>query len=580
MSLLNRGRGTRILVAILATMTLRAEATAHASTGKAAQYVRQGIQHFQAGDFEAAGKAFAEADVALPDNPCVGFDRACAQSALGEVDKATELLRDSAMSRDPQLVVRSRYNLGCIQAAKAQSVFGEEPAAASPQQREEGLRMLVAAIGHWRDCLEVDSNHAEARHNLETVRLWIKHMQDVWAQRDRERQREEMDVLAMLLMIEREQTQLRQVTRQLDREPDSPRRRQAAKQSGQAQKELAEEIEPLKDKFQELLQPSQSGASSGSPAGSAATSPPPDEDQQARALGVLNELANRARAAMLRASGNLNTGELASSSAEQVDALDALNEIYMAIAPFQNVVQRSIGSQQPLVTASDEIAGQSNQEPDAGQGDSSTPDDEAPEPDYDELARRQTQVERWSQVLPLKAEQELQQQQAAASQDATSPPPNMPRPGASPPDKQMEQTEMVAKAAEKAVELAPRVQELTGQAAECLEQQDVPEALPKQEEALALLKEIADLLPKQDQQQNGQDDQQQNQENQDDQRPQDEPGQQQENQQQPQQQKQNPKQGQAEAVLRKVRERERERRDREKQMQRYLRGSNQVDRDW
>jgi hypothetical protein len=575
MTLQNRETRTRVLVAVLAVVTLRGELSAEASTGKAAERVKQGISHFQAGEFEAAGRAFTEADVALPDNPRVGFDRACVYSATGDTDKATELLRDSAMSRDPELVARSRYNLGGIQAAKARGVFGEEPAAATTEVREEGLHLLVAAIGHWRDCLEVDPDHVAARQNLETVRLWIKHMQDVWAERDREKQREEMDILAMLRMIETEQTQLRQVTRQLDVEPDSPRRRQAARQSGQTQKELAEEIEPLKDKFQELFEPPASGAP--------ASSPPPDDEQRDRALGVLNELANNARSAMLKASGNLDAGELAPSVAKQVDALDALNEIYMAIAPFQNIVQRAVGTQEPLVAASNDIVQRANRESDVSDSELPDPDSgspepgyESPEPDYEELTRRQTQVERWSQVLPLKADQELQQQKAAEDQNSVTPQPGASQPGGQPQIQQIQQAEMLVKAAEKAVELAPRVQELTGDATELLEQKDASGALPKQEEALALLKEIADLLPKQDQQQDGQDDQQQQQENQDDQRPSDEP-----QQQQPEQQKkQNPKQGQAEAVLRKVRERERQRRDREKEIQRYLRGSNRVDKDW
>ncbi len=226
-----------------------------ASNKKAAEHVRQGIRHFRAGEMQAAERAFAEAGVASPENPRIGYDRACVLSATGDADRATELLRDSAMAREPELVAHSRYNLGSIQAAKGKAVFGDHPEEAPAEVREDGLRLLAAAIGHWRDCLEVDPNHAAARHNLEVVRLWIKHMQEVWAKRDRDRQREEADLLSLLQMIETEQTQLRQGTKQLTGQSDSPRRRQSAKQAGRSQLELADEIIPLKEKFKELFEP-------------------------------------------------------------------------------------------------------------------------------------------------------------------------------------------------------------------------------------------------------------------------------------------------------------------------------------
>ena len=55
--------------------------------------------------------------------------------------------------------------------------------------------MLVEAIGHYRDCLRLDAGHADARFNLETLRLWIKHMEALWAERDRQQKRDETDLL-------------------------------------------------------------------------------------------------------------------------------------------------------------------------------------------------------------------------------------------------------------------------------------------------------------------------------------------------------------------------------------------------
>ena len=111
-----------LVVTTLVFMLTCGVPSVEASKDKAAEHVRQGIRHFRAGEMQAAQRAFAEADVASPDNPRIGFDRACVLSATGDADRATELLRESAMSREPDLVAQSRYNLGSIQAAKGKSI--------------------------------------------------------------------------------------------------------------------------------------------------------------------------------------------------------------------------------------------------------------------------------------------------------------------------------------------------------------------------------------------------------------------------------------------------------------------------
>ena len=57
---------------------------------EAARRVREGMAHFQAGDYEKAAEAFAEADVALPEDAWIGFDRACVDAAQGDTEKAGE----------------------------------------------------------------------------------------------------------------------------------------------------------------------------------------------------------------------------------------------------------------------------------------------------------------------------------------------------------------------------------------------------------------------------------------------------------------------------------------------------------
>ena len=62
--------------------------------------------------------------------------------------------------------------------------------------------MLLTSVRHYRDVLNLNPQHKDARHNLELIRLFIKHIQSQWAERDRQRDREEKDLLQFILMLE------------------------------------------------------------------------------------------------------------------------------------------------------------------------------------------------------------------------------------------------------------------------------------------------------------------------------------------------------------------------------------------
>ena len=217
-----------------------------------------------------------------------------------------------------------------------------------------------------------------------------------------------------------------------------------------------------------------------------------------------------------------------------------------------------------------------------------------PDADYPELQRQQNFVTDWSRMLSLKAEAELpgveSQLQAAQTQ---STPPNAATPPVNEEDATSAQPDPVAQlegmktSMEKAVELGPEVVEHSGAAADSLGSSDMIAALPDQQEALKLLREIAESLQQQNQQrndeQNGDENQQdQNQQNQN-QNQQNQNRDQQEskqNQEQQREQQQQSQQERAMSVLRRARERERQHRDLQKQVRALSGGRINVDRDW
>jgi len=528
-----------------------------ASTREAAEHVRQGITHFNAGELEQAESAFNEADIVLPDDPRIAFDRGCVKMKLGEHDEAVPLLQVAAMARDAELALAARYNLGCNAAAHARKIFGQSPEQADADTRKEGLEKLAIAVDHFRQCVKLDPDHQEARRNLELIRLWIKQMSDLWQRQDREKARQEMNLLQFLEMLQKQQSQFRETAKLLEKEEDSPLRRQAQRKLGESQRLLTDEIEPLKQKLTQAFQ-SQQQQGQG-------VQPPAKEAQQALdlLLGVADDAASRMKASARQ----LEASQLDSSVTSQTGVLDHLNELYTVIAPFEHMIQRAIQVQKTLrdFTAP----------PDEDGEESVTP---ANTYDLNEQAWQQNRITQWSQVLPLKAEQTLKQleqsqqpQQPAATQPANEDP----------------QIAGLKSASTKAMELAPKVTPLSVDAARLLREFAPADAHPKQDEALKLLEEIAKDLPRQDQQQQQQDQQNQGDQNQEqqqqnqqgDQNQKDQQKKDGESEQQQQQQKELSRQ-QAEAVLRKARDREQQRNKEKKRLQQYLGGQPEVDKDW
>jgi hypothetical protein len=541
-----------------------------AAYGDAAKKVKQGIAHFHAQDFKKAANAFTEADVAKPDNDLITYDRACAYAAQDDIEKAAELFRAAALSRDTRLAGRCHYNLGGLAAGQARAVFGEKPEEATPEVRAEGLQLLQMAVGHYRDCIELAPDHAEARHNLELIRLWIKQMEDVWRQRDRQKQRDEMNLLAFLQMLEAQQRMLRATARSLADQPDSPQRRQAFSVTSSAQRELSQEIEPLKEKITAAMQPAQ-------PSGA----PPPDESM-VKVISLLTHLADDVGQAMQNAADNLDGESVDDAVGLQADAVAGLDQIYMAVVPFPGMVTRGVATQEELINRVAPAMESGGEAVDEEVEDDETVDDaNRPELDAPEAAWDQRFVAGWGGILPGKAEHGMKNLDAidpAAMAGVAGQNSQQPAPDPAAAQKQQEQLDQLKTAMEKAVELGPQIYALAQDASGHLEKEELADALPKQEEALKLWKEIADLLPKQNPQEQCKNPSQD--ENQDDQQDQEQSDDSQQQQPQPQPSPQDISKQQAESVLRKARDQEKKRRHLEKEVQKYLFRAHAVERDW
>jgi len=552
----------------------------------AVRKVREGIRLFKAGEYTEAGNAFEAADSSQPDNATIAFDQGCTLTAQGKSDEAKDLFQQAALARETGLSADAHYNLGNLAGMNAKQMLGNDPVNVNPETRDEVISGLLSAVGHYRDCLRMEFTHAEARHNLELIRLYIKHIRSRWKQRDRETARKELNLLEFLAMIEQQQVGLRTVTRILNQEDDSPGKRQAIKETTDSQRRLQEETEPLKQKFAAELQ-KQSG-------------PQPSQDNEhQQILNVLNQMADNAGNNMLKAADQLQIASLKKSEQTQRDTLDQLNEIYMVLAPFIKILEQATNVQEQLVQKSDEII-QSSESTHSDQSqilsdrnNDSNPDAERSESreiaadKAEEFAWQQSRISDWGRLLSLKAEVELPQveaqikeTEAQTSNKLKAAPDNDPQQQPPLTDHSTRLTSLM-KSLRKAIDLGPQVEQHSTKAEEHLVSGTINPALTEQEETLRLLKEIARPMADQDSKDEQQDDQNHSNDNPDRQQNSAEKDQSQQDQQNDQKEQQRKSsQQQAESVLRRAREREREHRKREKELRKILGSIIRVERDW
>jgi len=537
---------------------------ASAGVNDAPRKVRQGLAEFEAGQFQEAARAFAEAQAARPEDAKILFDLACAKAATGETDAAVELWVKAAVTPDAALAAACHYNLGQLALERAQAALGPKPEEAAPEVRSKALEELQKAITHYRDALAAEPDYEDARHNLELARLWGRKMEETWRDRDRQRRREQMNLGEYLDWLDEQQRGQRSAVPELAAMPKSPVQRLAVHRAKQAQRDLIEEIEPLRAKIAQAISASPEPAGPNSMGavdpinaanrlaapGSGVSAMSPEE--QKRAIEVLGQLATRAGESMRTAAEHLNEQLFSEARVAQAGAIEELDQVATVVTPYPELVQKSVKKEEGLVgQVTSVVRGPAETlatKPAAADATERVPPDDRAEhrpgitqDDLSETGWEQRFVERWTPIMVGKARQGLKNlpppsPEAPATDGKTDekmrektaePADPRAKPVTSEASKPADPQAAVAEAArrkqeglrksmELAVKLGPKVQELAAQAAGDLDAGRAGDALPKQQEALRLLREIAKPLEQPNQSQKNQDEkQQQNQQKQD-----------------------------------------------------------------
>lgn len=581
--------------------------TCETRAAEPATSVRDGLRLYSQEEYDEARAKFSAAVEELDRqksaaSATAAFDEACAWHRQGELDKAREAYLRAGLSQDRSIATAAHFNLGNLSAEQARKLAGDHPETVPPDKRQEILDPLMQAIVAYRHCLELQSDHLPSRRNLELVRQWIKYYSDKWRELDRQKRRDESNLIQFLEYLIQAQTALRETVNNLSRHSSAD----AFAALRQAQDELREEIPVLRDKIESELRPPQSPSASGAPN--------PDPKDLDEGIKLLQEWADQAGDRMRIASRELGVKQAPKSAQEQQAAIDELDKIWEALIPFHPLLAKDLAEQTVIAKSLNPVSDNEQQLEQPNADNVAKPDqNELEEPaknpqpaaqkttgsgpprleiddaNLSELAESQERTLKKTRLLAPKAEAELQRlENSPAPEIVGNGKPDDPTKA---PQPQVDPEQMKA-GYRKAIELAPKAVEQMEAAANSLRQKDRPSAAQQAEAARKILEEIQQAQPrnepqdKQDKQQN--DDQKSQQENkpdekqkQDEQKSEDQKSDQQQDE-KPQQQKPQPQvsHDRVEDALRKVRERQQEKRERDRKFKAQVFGRTPVDKDW
>ena len=156
-----------ILMAIL--LGLFAALTAGAAAPEEA--VRQGNALYEADSFDAAAQQYDAAAQALPGAAVVHFNLGNALFKQRRFDDAVKHYARALMTASPGptgLEGRLKYNLGNVAYQRALQAL---------PRAQQALPHLQSAVTYYRDSLEADPQHEDARYNLELAHTLLRRLQ-------------------------------------------------------------------------------------------------------------------------------------------------------------------------------------------------------------------------------------------------------------------------------------------------------------------------------------------------------------------------------------------------------------------
>jgi Ca-activated chloride channel homolog len=264
-------RRYKIVLLVLLLVAAAAQSVRAESVG---QVVNEGNKLYRQGYYKEAINEYDKASTRSPEVVEPRFNKADGYYRLDDLQQAIDLYKAvAAESKDMQLVEKAKYNLG--------NSFFQQGSKMKDSDLQKALENMQAAIGSWRQALDINPANEMAAKNIEVARLTIKDIidqinkQKQEQQKQQQQQKQTQEDLKQLLEqqksladktqqenqkpnpdyndISKKQSQLRdrteQVKQQLQKQSDpnnpDPKQQQAADQLDKAEEKQKEASEKL-----------------------------------------------------------------------------------------------------------------------------------------------------------------------------------------------------------------------------------------------------------------------------------------------------------------------------------------------
>lgn len=311
---------------------------------RAFELVQQGVNDFQAADFEAAAANFEKAIELTEDTSVIRFDQACVDLANGETDSAREKLRDAVSGSDPEVVQSAHYNLGFLKVQQAKASIPSDPTTIPKKSRKDVVDQLEQAARSFRNTLEINRDHADAAYNLELVRMYLKHLKTIWKQQDEQKQEPEESLTQLILRLQSSFRDARQKTGHLRDEPASASRQAAVAEFQQDIQALHADVGKVRPLVEQWLQSAISAGQPQSP-GQPVPQPTPEEVAAQEALTSIVDQLESVSQETLSSSNQEDWSTVGTSSNR---AVLHLHQLFLNVASYQEALQAALQQQTKL----------------------------------------------------------------------------------------------------------------------------------------------------------------------------------------------------------------------------------------
>ena len=211
---------------------------------------------------EALAK-YAEASVGLPESPIIAYNNGIALFRQEQYAKALEEFRKCARkTRDVKLEARARYNEGNCLYYRGVRRLKDKPS--------EAIETLRNAVRGYQRTLYLDPGDADAKYNIEVVRLKIKDLLDRQKEQQKKQQQQQKalkDIIERLRKAIVAQKKLRDESETLDKAKPGPSnlKSQSLQLAGR-QDTLQKDAQKIREDLKGLAPPKQPPRQKGAPA--------------------------------------------------------------------------------------------------------------------------------------------------------------------------------------------------------------------------------------------------------------------------------------------------------------------------